>query len=258
MEIVWRIRSSDKKLVKDLLADYKDNIFVKRRIKKNIARARVNISRKRVWRVLVGCLLTTQQKSGPESRVAKFMRTKPFPLDYDTCLSKRDVVESFSYKTLSNFGGIRRTNTIAYEIAKNLSLEKDIWTGMLQKLKSLQYEATQEEERIVADYINENFLGFGPKQSRNLLQWLGLTRYEIPIDSRITKWLNEELKFPVALNASTLQDKNYYRFVSYGIQELCKACGVYPCIFDAAVFARADDNRRVKRNTAELKEHKRT
>ena len=112
MEIVWRIRSSDKKLIKNLLADYKDNVFLKRRIKKNIVRTRVNISRKRVWRVLVGCLLTTQQRSGPESRVAKFMKAKPFPLDYDTCLAQHDV-ESFSHKTLTSFRGIRRTNRIA-------------------------------------------------------------------------------------------------------------------------------------------------
>jgi len=32
--------------------------------------------------------------------------------------------------------------------------------------------------------------GIGPKQSRNLRQALGLLRYEIPIDSRIVKWLN--------------------------------------------------------------------
>ena len=120
---------------------------------------------------------------------------------------------------------------------------------MLQKLKSLQYEATQEEERKVADDINKYFAGFGPKQSRNFLQWLGLTRYEIPIDSRITNWLNEEFKFPVILNARSLQDRNYYHFVSDGIQELCKACDVYPCVFDAAVFARADANRRARRNT---------
>jgi hypothetical protein len=36
----------------------------------------------------------------------------------------------------------------------------------------------------VAGYIQETFEGFGPKQSRNLLQALGLTRYEIPIDIR--------------------------------------------------------------------------
>jgi hypothetical protein len=43
--------------------------------------------------------------------------------------------------------------------------------------------ATKFEERKCAEMINDTLLGFGPKQSRNLLQRLGLTKYEIPIDS---------------------------------------------------------------------------
>ena len=45
-------------------------------------------------------------------------------------------------------------------------------------------ETPRETEAEVADYINDTFRGFGPKQSRNILQELGLTRYEIPIDNR--------------------------------------------------------------------------
>ena len=82
--------------------------------------------------------------------------------------------------------------------------------------------------------------GFGPKQSRNLLQALGLTRYEIPIDSRIIKWLNGSISFPVKLTATALSDRNYYQFVCEGFQQLSAACGIYPCILDAAVFASYD------------------
>lgn len=82
-------------------------------------------------------------------------------------------------------------------------------------------------------------MGFGPKQSRNLLQGLGLTKYEIPIDSRITKWFNE-FGFPVKLSASALSDLNYYKFVSKGLRELCDACNIYPCLLDAAIFSSFD------------------
>jgi hypothetical protein len=82
-------------------------------------------------------------------------------------------------------------------------------------------------------------VGLGPKQSRNFLQCLGLTRYEIPIDSRITKWLND-FGFPVALGAAALSDPDYYAFVNDGVRELCKAAGTYPCVFDAVVFSRVD------------------
>jgi hypothetical protein len=91
----------------------------------------------------------------------------------------------------------------------------------------------------VADYIQKKFSGFGPKQSRNLLQALGITRYEIPIDSRVTDWLNK-FGFPIRLSATALSDVNYYSFISDGIQVLCMRCSVFPCILDAAIFALKD------------------
>lgn len=91
-------------------------------------------------------------------------------------------------------------------------------------------------EREVASFVSANFAGFGPKQSRNMLQWLGLTQHEIPLDSRVLKWLNKS-GFPIRLSAQGLADEAYYCFVLDGIQELCGHAKVLPCIFDAAVFA---------------------
>lgn len=96
-------------------------------------------------------------------------------------------------------------------------------------------------ERQVANFVDDNLAGFGPKQSRNFLQWLGLTKYEIPVDSRITKWLNE-FGFPVMLSATALADRNYYEFVSEGIQSLCAKARVYPCVLDAAIFTSFDED----------------
>ncbi len=94
--------------------------------------------------------------------------------------------------------------------------------------------------------IDDKFSGFGPKQSRNFLQWLGLTRYEIPIGSRVVKWL-KDFGFPGALSADALSDKDYYHFVSDGIQELCRASDIYPCLLDAAIFIRLDGKSRTKK-----------
>jgi len=69
---------------------------------------------------------------------------------------------------------------------------------------------------------------------------LELTRYEVPTDSRITRWLNE-FGFPVTISADALSDRNYYRFVSEGIRELCDACRIYPCLLDAAIFSSYDE-----------------
>ena len=93
----------------------------------------------------------------------------------------------------------------------------------------------------MAQYLDDKLWGVGPKQARNLLQGLGLTRFEIPIDSRITKWLNR-FGFPVRLTAKPLQDANYYNFVSDGFQRLAEACGIMPCVLDAAIFASFDGN----------------
>ena len=94
----------------------------------------------------------------------------------------------------------------------------------------------------MADYIEEKFDGFGPKQSRNVLQALGLTRYEIPIDSRVTNWLNEELKFPFRVTSDALFDRHYYRLISDEICKLCEACGIFPCVLDAVIFDAKDDD----------------
>jgi hypothetical protein len=42
------------------------------------------------------------------------------------------------------------------------------------------------------------------------------------------------------MSAAALADSNYYDFVSEGVQALCAASGVYPCVLDAAIFALKD------------------
>lgn len=70
---------------------------------------------------------------------------------------------------------------IADDLEANLRLlEGGEWERALERCNRLAHSTTREAERQVAEYIRETFHGFGPKQSRNLLQALGLTRYEIP------------------------------------------------------------------------------
>jgi hypothetical protein len=183
--------------------------------------------------------LTTRQRSGPDSYVARFIRTQPFPLSF-TEVRRAQRIEMFIGKALKTAGGIRFGDKIADELARNLDmLENGEWPKALEQCNRLTRPVSRDVEIQVADYIQEHFFGFGPKQARNLLQSLGLTRYEIPIDSRLTDWLNE-FGFPVRLSAEALADGNYYRFISHGIQALCRRSHVLPCIFDAAVFASRD------------------
>ncbi|MFD0986252.1 hypothetical protein [Methyloligella solikamskensis] len=167
------------------------------------------------------------------------MRTKPFPLTYEAMRGRRKP-ETFIAKALKNSGGIRFGPGIASQLSANFRrLEDGEWRRTLQQCNRLRKPVSQAVEKEVAEYIQETFHGFGPKQSRNLLQALGLTRYEIPIDSRVTDWLNE-FGFPVRLTAAGLADGNYYDFISDGIQALCAASDVYPCVLDAAIFALRD------------------
>ncbi len=188
---------------------------------------------------MVGMRLTSQQKSGPESHVARFIRRKPFPLAYATCRSNANAARFIS-GVLKRTGGIRFTERIGIELAANLrALDAGEWKQTEAVLAQLRASDARRVEAEAADYIQDTFLGFGPKQARNLLQALGLTRYEIPIDSRVTGWLNR-FGFPVHLSAGALADRHYYRFVMDGIQVLCERAEVMPCILDAAIFASFD------------------
>jgi len=247
MKIEWKITKDDVRNVKEFYNKHKSNAFVECRLKRNIKRNKPPISKDKVWYCLVSCLLTSQQRSGPKSNIFKFIRTKPYPLAYKKCLAQRDV-QLFSKKTISKYQAARFPNDKSKYIAANLTiLENGLWSELLSKLKSIQNRTNPESEREIAEYIDKNLKGFGPKQSRNFLQMVGLSRYEIPIDSRITEWLNK-FGFPIKLNSSALGDKNYYNFISSGIMKLCNTCRMYPCLLDAAIFASYDGDAWNKKN----------
>lgn len=239
MKIIWHIELEDIEKVQVFCNSYCDDPFVKQRIEKNLGEDRQQISKGGFWQAMVKCLLTTQQRSGPSSPVSRFSSLCPFPLRYDVVVQQNDP-ESYTQKILSEFGGIRRFNRIASEVATNLeSLEAGLWNETLKKVNSLEHRSSRADERDVAMFIDQQFKGFGPKQSRNMLQTLGVAKYEIPLDSRITRWLNE-FGFPIKLSAKALSDENYYNFVSDGIQELCARSDIYPCVLDAAIFTSFD------------------
>ncbi len=240
MDLEWKIGSNDIALIKALVGKQTKNALVKHRRATNLAKNKTQVRRIRFWRLMVGMRLTSVQRSGPDGHVARFIRKNPFPLSYEKT-SRAEDVESFIANELRKPpGGIRFVDKIAEELAANFRLlEEGEWARTLKKCNRLTRLVSSNIEREVADYIQEKFRGFGPKQARNLLQALGLTRFEVPIDSRVIDWLNE-FGFPVRLNSTALADNNYYIFVSEGIQVLCAKSGVFPCILDAAIFSLKD------------------
>jgi len=241
MKLNWQIDPNDVQRIKAFVDGQIDNPLVRSRITKNLADTKPAITKNDFWAWMVRMRLTSVQKSGPNSPVAKFNRSEPFPLSYEHICGAKHA-KRFIADVLKNARGIRFTNKIPRELAANFELlQSGEWTRALNECNRLSRSVPQAVEREIARYIDDKFEGFGPKQSRNLLQALGLTRFEIPIDSRVTQWLNK-FGFPVHLTASALADRHYYEFVSDGIQALCEDSGVYPCVLDAAIFASKDRN----------------
>jgi hypothetical protein len=239
MKLQWHISRSEAAQVNALIRQQSANFLVKRRRLMNLANDKPPVRRSEFWRQMVSMRLTSIQRSGPTSHVAKFNAIRPFPLSY-RAVRAANRPKTFIAQALQKAGGIRFIPTIARQLAQNFDfLEGGGWQPTLDQCNRLRRTTSPDQEREVAHYIDEKLKGFGPKQSRNLLQALGLTRYETPIDSRITEWLND-FGFPVKLTSAALSDRNYYEFIEQGIQALCAKADVYPCVLDAAIFAMKD------------------
>ena len=239
MQFQWLIDDEDLKKVQAVLRRHEDDPFVVKRVEKNLATDKPAPSGSRIWWALVACRLTSQQRSGPKSPVFRFLTSVPFPLELPVVAAESDR-EIFIQRIIARSGGIRFSSKIAEDLSRNLQLLEDgEWERLGGHLDVLRAPHEAAQEREVADYLADTFRGLGPKQSRNLLQILGLSQYEIPIDSRITKWLNQ-FGFPVRLTAGALSERAYYEFVSDGVQALCRACDVHPCVLDAAIFTSYD------------------
>ena len=239
MKLTWQIEEQDVQKVQTLIVKWADDSLVQLRKSRNIDKQHPILSEDTVWFVLVACLLTTQQRSGPGSAVKRLLDQQPFPLSYAVCKDQKKL-RGFIEGALTSFGGIRRASTIAKQCVANLKMLKGgLWNPLLEKLRKVNESDDSTLEREVAHYVAEQFHGFGPKQSRNLLQWLGTSKHEIPIDSRIMKWLNTNL-LDFHLSAQLLSDPAYYDLLTDGIQALCKRANLFPCMFDATVFTSFD------------------
>lgn len=245
MTIQWRVEPPDCEAVRRFVEEHRNKSFVRHRIWRNVVGPAPQFSRQKFWKAMVGCLLTTQQRAGPGSAVTRFLGAAPFPLDLSVCLA--DPREERFLECLQSAGGIRRNRTIAHQLVANLSiLETGGWQLIEELAQRLSKQRAREPiesdvglERDAASALDEGLEGIGPKQSRNLWQDLGLTRYEIPLDSRITKWL-KRMGFPIPLSANPLVDAPYYNFVLDGVQILCAEAKVLPCVLDGAIFASYD------------------
>lgn len=251
-QVEWEFSEEEINRILDLITDQADDPFVQKRREQNVVEAEIEITAEQFWDAHLAALLTSQQRSGPNSYVSRFLKNEIYILSLDRCRDVDDV-SNYVSETLETYGGIRYYNNIGDACETNLErLDAGGWDELWSELGKL-IEARKRElrdgdyttEREVAAYLSERFAGeglhrIGSKQARNILQILGLTRYETPLDSRITKWLNANFDLPYHVSGAGLSSPEYYHFIMDLVQDSCSEADVLPCIFDAAVFSSYD------------------
>lgn len=229
----------DVERMRALVAAHQNDPFLRNRRIRNVDGLAPRFDREQFWFVLLGSLITTRQRSTHGSPVNRFLSLTPFPLSLTQCGNR---VETAVRETLTTFHGIRMAPTISKRASLNHKwLFDGGWTKVQTHFARLARQRNREPlcedkmaERDAARTISSELFGFGPKQSRNLWQWLGLTRYEIPLDSRVVKWINQNLS--VVVDTKKLANATYYDEVLDFISTLCEHAGILPCVFDAAAF----------------------
>ena len=238
MNLLWKFNKADIDRWEKFINDNINNEFVLDRKERNINRKRVVLSKQKLWYVHIGCQVTTQQRSSPGSLVSTFMNSESHALIYKKCVNAKNL--ELLLRQEFKKANLRRSSVMAKYLTEIFDqLENGEWKILRDHLDTLKKRTTKNKERKVAQYISKTFKGLGPKQSRNYMQWLGLSRYEIPLDSRITKTM-KMLGFKFVPRANALGDEIVYLLIEDGLQELSNILGIYPCILDACIFSSFD------------------
>lgn len=139
--------------------------------------------------------------------------------------------------------GIRFINKKPGCITKGMDILQKNWIDIKKCLETIHFNTSLKKEREVADYIRESFMGIGFKESRNIIQMMGLSQYVIPLDSRVMKVLSTNGGIEMPKQKKPLKSQYGYCAIEDQINELCEMlnghCGnfiVKPCNFDICAF----------------------
>ena len=232
MKSIWTIDNTVLENIRKVIIDNIDSKLAKERKSKNIEKKGIDLSKNNVWKILVVCEITSRQKSGENSPTDQLLKSGSKLFDFNYCKNNHN----FIIEELKKFN-LRRYNTIAeWLILIIKEWELGEWDILQKKLTLLKKDHSKEDEKQVIDYLRSGkYKGLGLKQSRNFLQWLGLSIYEIPIDSRVIKVLeNCGCNFVPGSNA--LQDDATYEYLEIGLQMISEELQILPCELDACFF----------------------
>jgi thermostable 8-oxoguanine DNA glycosylase len=235
MELIWKLNDSDINRIRDFIKRY-NSPAVEKIINRNINHIDTAINKDSVLKVMLICLLSSDTDSYPERIIEQMVNEKPYLLNYEYLLKVRNIEYMFQ-EAFKTYGITKYLKKVPNFFSTNLDfLFETNWNLEKEINSSLERELTKNEERELADRIDRSFKGFGSKEARSFLLALGVTRYEIPIDYKLIKWL-KAFDFPIKFSKIALQDILFYHFVSDGIQKLCEISEIYPCVLYSSVMS---------------------
>ena len=230
---------------KSVIKRYKKLIEENKNLPKVIERKTLNLDTPRkdlrideeiFWEKLVVGIVTSNAKSNSafrkkldDSRILKYEVVKKELKDLESICERLEKYKIGHYE--------RNSTALLIDLER---LDKN-WMETEKHLKTLQYDTTLEKERKVAEYLTDVFHQIGPKQSRNIIQMLGLSRYVVPLDSRMDKTINEYGGIVLPEKQKPYSREDSYRVIEDQINDLCCELDIYPCLFDSCVFWSKDD-----------------
>ncbi len=238
MELIWKLGDSDINRIRDFVKKYK-NPDVEKIINKNINHVDRVVDKDSLLRAMLICLMSSETDSYPESRINQIFSKKPFLLSCQYLFKVSNIEYAFK-ETFQTFGVTKYLKKVPKYFSANFDfLVETNWDLESEINRSLEHELTKYDERKLADRVDKSFKGFGSKEARSFLLALGVTRYEIPIDNKLLKWL-KNFDFPIKFSKIALQDILFYHFVSDGIQKLCEISEIYPCVLYASIISSSE------------------
>jgi thermostable 8-oxoguanine DNA glycosylase len=238
MELIWKLSDSDINRIRDFVKKYK-NPNVEKIINRNIDHVNRVIDKDSLLRAMLICLMSSEADSYPESKIEQIFRKKPFLLSYEYLFKVSNIEYAFQ-ETFQTFGVTKYLKKFPRYFSTNFDfLVETNWDLESEINRSFEHELTKYDERKLADRVDKSFKGFGSKEARSFLLALGVTKYEIPIDYKLIKWLKNS-DFPIKFSKIALQDILFYHFVSDGIQKLCEISEIYPCVLYASIISSSE------------------
>lgn len=235
MKIDWNITEDDIKKIADFV-NQQSSEYIANRIARNVNFQGLLVNRDTILYSLLHSLLLSNLKPENYLLIDSITSSTRYNFQYLTIKDIPDI-NSYVSEVLKDNGLTLDLKKIPEYFAYNFDLlESTNWELVDRLIRKLCIKESKKAEREIADYIDTMFKGFGACEARLFLQTLGLTKFEIPIDSVFSNWLNN-FGFPVKLSATAIQDRDLYHFVSDGIQLLCKSANVYPCVLEAAIHS---------------------